>query len=262
MSHPWITIAAQGKPRKKWTPSDHLVWIKWLLEFHSVDLSSLTKEQKRGLSENIVKFSFEYPFGVPIKIDNADRKSPSSVQYQLNTLQKQLRSGMDSLLVGEKPNLDLNDIGAFLPVDLKDSAKVEVLFPQLWVVPIKSAYLSLWRFPEYKLSRGGKPRPYRSGGVEFFLNTGWPDIFWVAVADLLRLCGDRVRQCQKKECGKLFVKTKQQDYCSLPCSQSTRSRKWYEKNQWKAKQERQHRYRKQMQSQFGDNVKIGYRKTP
>lgn len=260
MSRPWVTIAVQGKPRKKWTPSDHLVWMKWLLEFHSVDLSSLTKERKRGLCENIVEFCFVYPFSGLFEKDKEDRTSVSLVQQQLNTVQKQLRSGLKSLLVGEMRSLDIP--GDTLPVEFKDSSKVETLFPHLWVVPIRAAYLSLWRYPAYKLPRGGKPRHYRSGGVEFFLNTGWPDKFWVAVADLLRLCGDRVRQCQKKECGQLFVKTKQQDYCSLPCSQSTRSRKWYEKNQLQAKQDRRDRYREHMKCQLGGNVKIGHRAKP
>jgi hypothetical protein len=232
--------------------------MKWLLEFQGVDLSSLTKEQKRGLAENMVGFCFAYPLDGPFEKDKEDRISASLAQRQLNTFQKQLRSGLNSLVVGEKRDLDAS--GDSLLAEFKDSTKVEVLFPHLWFVPISAAYLSLWRFPEYKLSRGSKPRHYRSGGVEFFLKTGWPDIFWVAVADLLRLCGDRLRLCQKQECGKFFVRTKQQDYCSFACSQSTRSKKWYMNNRSKAVRDRKERYKRQMESIHGEHVRVGHRK--
>ena len=258
MSRPWVRVAATSRPRKKWTPAEHLVWMKWLLEFQGVDLSSLTKEEKRGLSENMAEFCFAYPFDGPFEKDKEDRISASLAQRHLNTLQKQLRSGLNSLVVGEMHNLDVSDDS--WPVEFKNSSKVDVLFPHLWIVPIRAAYLSLWRFPEYKLSRGGKPRHYRSGGVEFFLKTGWPDIFWVAVADLLRLCGDRLRQCQKQECGRFFVRTKQQDYCSLACSQSTRSKKWYMNNRSKAVRDRQERYKRQMRTRYGENVRVGHPK--
>src|SRR5262249_11177625 len=44
---------------------------------------------------------------------------------------------------------------------------------------------------------------------------GWPDIFWFAIANLLKTFASDFVRCT--ECRKLFLKTKRQGYCSSGC---------------------------------------------
>lgn len=259
MSEAYLPVAVPDKYRGGRTNSGHLTWLDWLLEFQRLDLSRLTVKQQRGLHDNIVKFCSSYPFGLPAKsgelrAERVEKLSISAVRREVKQIQKQLREGVQSLIVGER--VVLTDPKGILPAVFMESSGVETLTTQVWCLPINTLALCLWRAPEYKSSRGAKPRRFKTGAVEYFLQAGWPDIFWLAVADLLRTYGDRIRQCQKVECGKVFIRSKRQDYCSPNCSLSTRFKKWYAINRPKARRNRQERYEKNMKKQYGPNIKI------
>ena len=259
MSEAYLPVAVPDKYRGRWTDSAHLRWLGWLLEFQRLDLSRLTGKQQRGLHDDIVKFCSAYPFGLQAKTgalraERVEKLSVSAVRRDVQQIQKQLRQGVQSLIVGERVLLvDPKDI---LPAVFKESSEWDTHKTQLWCLPINTLALCLWRAPEYKSSRGDKPRRFKTGAVEYFLQADWPDIFWLAVADLLRTYGDRLRQCQKVECGKVFIRSKRQDYCSSNCSQSARSKKWYALNRPKAKRNRQARYEKHMKKHYGPNIKV------
>lgn len=259
MSEAYLPVAVLDKYRGRWSERGHLRWLGWLLQFQSLDLARLTLKQQRGLCNNIITFCYSYPFALPdkagiIRAERVERLSISAVRPKVKSIQKRLREGIQSLIVGEKTVLA--DPKGILPKEFKDSPDWDTVITRLWQLPIKTLSLNLWRLPEYKSSRGDKPRRFKSGAVEYFLQSGWPDIFWLAVADFLRIYGDRIRQCQKVDCRKTFIRTKRQDYCSAECSQSARSKKWYVTNQAKATRNRRVKYEEKMKMQCGPNIQI------
>jgi hypothetical protein len=75
------------------------------------------------------------------------------------------------------------------------------------------------------------------------------------VADLLLNAQDeRLRRC--KNCGKLFLAVKRQEYCTLRCSQTRRTRRHREKNPEKASEQRHRAYKRSMERKVGGKVKI------
>jgi hypothetical protein len=77
--------------------------------------------------------------------------------------------------------------------------------------------------------------------------------------DLLKLAGDRLRECQ--ECQKLFLAVKRQAYCGPKCSQKARTRR-YQATHKETLSERRHTvYERKVRQQPGKkNVKISHRK--
>jgi hypothetical protein len=262
MSEAHLPVAVPDKYRRRWSDRGHLRWLGWLLQFQGLDLARLRLEEQRGLCENIMRFCSAYPFGLSAQVgvlrsQQIEGLSLSVVRSEIKKIHKHLRQGFQSLIVGEK--LMLADPKNILPPDFEDPSKWETLVPRLWQLPIKSINFSLWRSPEYKSSRGDKPRRFKSGAVEYVIRAGWPDIFWLAVADLLRIYGDRIRQCQRVSCGKIFIRTKRQDYCSAQCSQSARSKKYYVANRAKATKKRRDRYEQKLKVEHGQNVQVRHR---
>jgi hypothetical protein len=87
----------------------------------------------------------------------------------------------------------------------------------------------------------------------------WPDRFWLCVVALLERFGHRLYRCQQEGCGRLFLKTKRQTYCSAACSQRERSRKWYRRNREVARARRQNGYAQAMKKRTHQNVRIARR---
>lgn len=228
-----------------------------------MELSELTQIQQNGLCENIVKFCCSYPFGIPPQnaIPRSERMKSldrSVVQLKVSYIHKELRKGLRSLVVGDK--VELVDPDNVVPQDFKDSPDWDTFTNHWWVVPIEASTLTLWRAAEYKAARGAKARRFKSGAIEYYLYAGWPDIFWLAVADLLRIHGDRIRQCSKRECSKVFIRTKRQDYCSPECSQSVRSKKHYAENREKRKKDQRAWYESKMRKKYeGQKIRIKHR---
>ena len=249
----------------KWTANSRLRWLKWLLEFQRMELSRLTQSQQDSLCKNVAKFCSSYPFGVPSQkgVPRSERMGSlgmSVVIPKVKSIQNALRRGLRILVIGE--TVKLVDPDNVIPQDFKDSPGWNIHTSNWWEVPIEASILSLWRAPEYKTSRGAKARRFKSGAIEYYLRAGWPDIFWLAVADLLRIHGDSIRQCQKQNCGKVFIRTKRQDYCSTQCSQIERSKKHYVAHREKRKKERRARYGEQMKKKYeGQKIRIRHRVT-
>jgi hypothetical protein len=228
-----------------------------------MELSELTQIQQNGLCKNIARFCCSYPFGIPPqnavpRSQRMESLDTSVVQPKISHIQKELRLGLRSLVIGDK--VELVDPDNAVPKDFKDSPDWNIFTNHWWVVPIEASTLTLWRTPEYKAARGAKARPFKSGAIEYYLYAGWPDVFWLAVADLLRVHGDRIRQCSKQECGKVFIRTKRQDYCSSECSQSVRSKKHYAENREKRKKDQRARYERKMRKKYdGQKIRIRHR---
>ena len=59
-----------------------------------------------------------------------------------------------------------------------------------------------------------------------------PDRFWWNVLALLQRHGSRIRRCQartgSRRCGRLFVRTRRQTFCSPTCAQRERARRRYD----------------------------------
>jgi hypothetical protein len=86
---------------------------------------------------------------------------------------------------------------------------------------------------------------------------GWPDLFWLALAEYLETFATDLRRCA--ECQTLYVKEKRQEYCSKTCSQRVRTRRWKEKDPLHASDIRHQAYvrykRKEMKMGKSDKVK-------
>lgn len=247
----------------KWTANSRLRWLKWLLEFQRMELSRLTRNQQDALCQNLINFCCAYPFGIPSpkgvpRSERLESLDTSVVKPMVKYIQGELRRGLRILVLGE--TVELIDPNNVVPQDFKDSPGWNIHRSNWWEVPIEASILSLWRAPEYKTPRGAKARPFKSGAIEYYLRAGWPDIFWLAVADLLRIHGDGIRQCPKQDCGKVFIRTKRQDYCSTQCSQIERSKKHYAANREKRKKDRRARYERQMKTKYGQQkIRIKHR---
>ncbi len=83
-------------------------------------------------------------------------------------------------------------------------------------------------------------------------------VFFVCVFEVLREVGSRVRTCPR--CGRLFLATAKQEYCSKRCSQAVRTERFREKHPDKIKTARRRRYAKKRRAQYGPKVKIGTRR--
>ena len=262
MNEAYLPVAVRDKYKGRWSDRSDLRWLGWLLQFQSLDLARLTPKQRRGLCDNIVTFCYSYPFGLParagvLRAERIERLSISAVLREVKSIQKRLREGFQSLIVGEETVLV--DPKGILPAVFKDSHDWGTVITRLWHLPIQTLALNLWRAPEYKSARGDQPRRFKSGAVEYFLQSGWPDIFWLAVADILGIYGDRIRQCLRVDCRKIFIRNKRQDYCSMQCSQSERTKKYYVANRATARRRRRESYEKKMKMIYGPNIKIGRR---
>ncbi len=260
-----LPIEIPNKFTGKWTTNSRLRWLKWLLEFQRMELSRLTQSQQESLCENLAKFCSSYPFGVPSqkgvpRSERMENLGISVVKPKVKSIQKELRQGLRLLRV--EKNVKIIDPNNDFPLDFEDSPFLIVSTNGEWEVPIATSTLTLWRAPEYKSVRGAKAKRFKSGAIGYYLRAGWPDIFWLAVADLLRIHGDSIRQCPKQDCGKVFIRTKRQDYCSTQCSQSARSKKHYATHREKRKKERRAWYGKQMKKKYeGQKIRIMHRVT-
>lgn len=262
MNDACLPIEIPNKLTGKWTASSQLGWLKWLLEFQRMELSRLTQSQQNGLCENIKNFCCSYPFGMPSqkgvpRSERMENLSKSVIKPKVKYIQKELRQGLRSLVVEKR--VALIDPDNTFPQDFKESPTMIIRIPNEWEVPIRASTLSLWRAEEYKSARGDKARRFKSGAIEYYLRAGWPDMFWLAVADLLRIHGDSIRQCPKRDCGKVFIRMKRQDYCSPQCSQSARSKKHYAANREKRKKDRRAMYERQMKTKYGQGIRIKHR---
>ena len=81
-----------------------------------------------------------------------------------------------------------------------------------------------------------------TGQPSFLLVTGpWPTPFWFATATLIQKTGHLLRRCR---CGRVFLRTRRQEYCTTACSQRARSKKFYNANRDELLERRHDQYAK------------------
>ena len=77
----------------------------------------------------------------------------------------------------------------------------------------------------------------------------WPASFWWAVILLLEQYSGRIRRCQARQgstrCGRLFVRTRRQTFCSKACARRELARRWYEAHRAEAQRRRRATYARQ-----------------
>jgi CGNR zinc finger protein len=138
------------------------------------------------------------------------------------------------------PELEMPDRDR-LQYQLRDSL-VAFVDPNRFTDPGRSAW---WEVPrevgplmitDLQVHRGnGRTFPYTAGP--------WPVAFWFAIAAVIESGSPYLRRCTGVECGKLFVRTKRQAYCSKACGQRTRSRRFYEAHREEVSEQRHEQYK-------------------
>jgi hypothetical protein len=86
------------------------------------------------------------------------------------------------------------------------------------------------------------------GQVVSIARAAWPATVWWAVTSLLEQYGARIRRCPALRgatpCGRLFLRTRRQAFCSKTCAQRDRSRAWYGAHRAAAQQRRRDSYQR------------------
>lgn len=199
-------------------------WVTRLLGFARTDLDQLTPEEWRQLQERIQQFCAasapfdlsklwqEYPFRATARATRRfQRGVPKELRSRgaLRAVQQELQNGLRQLFP--------ETFGQGEPIYLGE-----------WKVPASFRSISLTsRVVIRKKKRVPNNRFLKE---EVLVHTGrayradWPDLFWIAVLEVLEECGPRIRRCE--ECRTLFLKRKRMAYCSSECSQRVRSRRW------------------------------------
>jgi hypothetical protein len=118
----------------------------------------------------------------------------------------------------------------------------------------------VWRLREVKRVLIRDPK----SGAGRLMPWGMPDLlFEHFAAELIAAEGARIENCQRSQCGQLFVCRKRGAYCSKRCSQYVRTKRYREKQQnseaSKARlSEIRHRaYERHAKARTGRNVKVG-----
>jgi hypothetical protein len=205
-------------------------WMRWLLFFCQINLRRSSKEEWIGLKHDLhalCQSSSTFDF-VQMWRGSRIAASPKAqfefakgqltglrTRTDVLTVQKILKEGLSNLYPKQLPT---------------DHDKVF----RVWKIPASVPEVYMTRFSMMAGQRIRKKAPSRpkntkgafSPQLRFYLK--WPDLFWLAVSEIIEQCGPQLRQCE--ECKTLFLRNKRQTYCSEACSQRVRSRKWYKKH--------------------------------
>ncbi|HEV8713299.1 MAG TPA: hypothetical protein VGX03_10775 [Candidatus Binatia bacterium] len=199
--------------------------LRWLLDVAQRDLSALSPGQGVDLQDELWAFSFPGPpqLSAPLPIGSHTGPPFQFTKEYVGNLQKEVLEGMRKLLQGED-----------------------------WWIQYSSPALP----PDhliYVLRRDTR------GRLSGFYQGNYRSCFLMLAVDLLKLAGDRLRECQ--ECQKLFLAVKRQAYCGPKCSQKARTRR-YQATHKETLSERRHTvYERKVRQQPGKkNVKISHRK--
>ena len=200
-------------------------WTRWVLAFSHTDLSRLTKTEWQALKQKIGDFCVfalapaRSSGRVTVASEKLWRKSGEGLNLRLSQeevrgLQRTLREGLATLF----PDPEREDLGA-----------KGIIGARTWRLPASIRGVELSRLAILKPSgRGkmpGRKHRYELGEVFWSYDTGWPDVFWTSVGNVLRQYSRRIKKCGL--CERHFLKRKRQTYCSAKCSQKTRGRRWY-----------------------------------
>jgi len=237
-----IAVAYDVEAKKKCN-----TWIRQLLSFASVDLAIDDEVDTRASYLLLRRISSEY-FGMPWRSritqlsETADpeptSRSVKDLRVEVSALHKQLRDVLD----------------LFFPLISEGHPGINY-----WPVPARITGIQLVRLPPphptniIRRKAVARSTTSLSDSIQMNYSAGWPDLFWLAVADLLTMYVRQIRRCT--ECQKLFVKVKRQEYCSAKCSQRRRTRNWREGHEDELTELRHQAYERNIHK-FHPNAKV------
>ena len=213
-------------------------WMKWLLSFSQINLRQLSREECIGLKHDLhalCQSSSPFDFAQMWRGSRIAASPKAQLEFEkgqmtglrtrtdILTIQRILKEGLTQLYPKQLPT---------------DHDKVF----RVWKVPASVPEVYMTRFSLMAGQRIRKKAPSRpkntksafSPQLRFYPK--WPDLFWLAVLEIIEQCGPQLRQCE--ECKTLFLRKQRQTYCSEACSQRVRSRRWYKKHGKRIKTER------------------------
>ena len=229
---------SQGSIKDLQGKADPERWMRWLLSFCEINLRRLSKEEWIALKHDLHALcQSSSPFDFAQMWRGSRIAASPKAQFEfakgqwtglrtrtdLVTVQNILKEGLTNLYPKQLPT---------------DHDKVF----RVWKVPASVPEVYMTRFSLMAGQRIRKKAPSRPKNTKsaFFpqlrFYPKWPDLFWLAVSEIIEQCGPHLRQCE--ECKTVFLRNKRQTYCSEGCSQRVRSRKWYKKHGKRIKNDR------------------------
>jgi hypothetical protein len=119
---------------------------------------------------------------------------------------------------------------------------------------------------EVKLTSGGLTRrlDYMKDYIlDQYSASNWQTAFLLRTTDLLVSHGARIKQCAMRGCGRLFVPTKRQAYCSTACSLKTRQQRFRASHSGEELSERRHEhYRNEVKRSKGSGAAKHVKRRP
>jgi hypothetical protein len=221
---------SEGLTKDLQSKADPERWMRWLLSFCQINLRQLSNQEWIGLKSDLhalCQSSSPFDFA---QIWRASRIAASpKAQFEFEKGQMRgLRTRRDILTVQKILKEGLTQLyPKQLPTDHDKVFRV-------WKVPASVPEVYMTRFSLMAGQRIRKKAPSRAKNTKSAFSPQlrfypkWPDLFWLAVLEIIEQCGPQLRQCE--ECKTLFLRNKRQTYCSEACSQRVRSRKWYKKH--------------------------------
>lgn len=234
-----MTLGRESIQNLQWSKADPERWMKWLLSFCQRDLKRLRNADWASLLEDLAALcgsssavNFPRMWGDESLVNAFPRAHDEFTKGKMMGLrtrndilrtQKSLKEGLAQLY--PQP----------IPIDHEEAFRI-------WKVPasidtVCITRLSLvtgQRFAKKGRSKESKMKSVFLPRVRWLCQ--WPDLFWLAVAEIIEACGPNLRQCV--ECKTLFLRQKKQTFCSEACSQKVRSRRWYKLHHQQIKKER------------------------
>ncbi len=187
----------------------------WLLRFLALDLDALSEGAWLDLRFDVLVF----PHGAPFFHGSA--RAPD--REEVRRFQMEVREGL------------------------------KILFEEgFWDLEETAIGIQLQRIKEEPLALGSLRPPDRAR-IEKAYKTTWQAACLTTIADLLATQGERIRQCIN--CGKLFLAVKRQEYCTLRCSQTTRTRRYREAHREDAYGRRHRAYQQSIERKLGARVR-------
>lgn len=181
-------------------------WLWWLLLFQDMDMESLSLKEWKDFQKN--------------------------AEWFIDSINKWLRLGTPYTPMQQLTQDDLKSIQKLIKGVLNSLFKAGSIVMLRMPIQTNSVHFV---------------GAYNKGGLYFHM---WPIIadpistFYFGVGYLLETCGLSLRRC--KECSKIFLKSRRQEYCSKQCSQRIRTKRWYEAHKEDAKEKRRQVYEKEV----------------
>ena len=218
-------------------------WTEWILSFGKIRLRELNRKELDRLKWDILELC---ELGPVSAFRTVSRLLPP-VDYTVCQWTSRKR-------------LDVTDSQLKKFHDAVTTALFQLFPPSgdgTWQIPATLAETKLDRMVIHETVR---KRPKKQERVYSWISrtysAGWPDIFFVRVAEMFQTFGSLVARCS--ECQTLFLRTRRQAYCSSRCSQKVRSERWYKRHKVKAQENRREYYKRTKRHTTGfPNLLVG-----